>query len=200
VKQGLKELPTYNNAKEERVKKAILITCVLLLGVAGVSADDLTGRMTVSGYVGYALGFGDAFEDYEGFGTEVSVGPTINFGGQFSYGVKENLMVGGELYFQSIKSEVKSDFGGSASESDMNTNVLGNVLYAFNHTSEKALFGIAGLGLYDGDLGLHAGIIYQTAVSESITLFGMPRLHALFTDPSGFMLQLSVGATFPIGN
>ncbi len=187
------------------MKKAITITFVLLLAAAAVSAEDLTGQMYATGYVGYALGFGDAFEDYEDEFSESSVSPTFNLGGQFFYGLKENIMIGGELYFQNIKAEVKTKaFGGfegsEVSNSEFNTNVLANALYAFNHTPEKALFGIGGIGLYDGDLGLNAGIIYQKAVSENFTLFGMPRFHMLLSDPSGFILQLSVGASFPIGS
>lgn len=183
------------------MKKAIAITFVLLLAAAAVSAEDLTGQMYATGYVGYALGFGDAFEDYEDQFSEFSVSPTFNLGGQFFYGMKENIMIGGELYFQNIKAESEDKSSGvSVSNSEFNTNVLANALYAFNHTAEKAMFGIGGIGLYDGDLGLNAGIIYQQAVSENVTLFGMPRFHMLLSDPSGFILQLSVGASFPIGS
>lgn len=182
------------------MKKALTIIGIVLLATTAVSAEDLEGEMFVNGYVGYALGFGDAFEDYETDFFEFSVSPTFNLGGQFFYGMKENIMIGGELYFQNISAESEDKTSGvSVSDSEFDANILANGLYAFNHTEEKATFGIAGLGLYDGDLGLSAGIIYQQKVGESIMLFGMPRFHLLFTDPSGYMLQLSVGASFPIG-
>lgn len=187
------------------LKKALIIAAMIMLMSLGVSAQDFTGEMRINAYAGYSLGFGDAFPSDDAF----SFGPNLNFGGQFFYGWKENMMVGGELYIQNYKAEVDiaaipeiGYAGSSSSDSEMKINILANILYAMNYEDDKGFFLIGGVGFYDYDgmsIGFNGGILYQTALSESITAFGMPRLHIVFEDNTPMMLQLSVGVTFPIG-
>ena len=161
----------------------------------------MTGEMRINGYLGYTLGFGDAFPDND----FMSVGPTFNIGGQFFYGWKENMMIGGELYLQNYTAKIKANSGlgiPSSSNGDMKFNILANLLYGMSQNEESAFYFIAGAGFYDyggTSLGINGGILYEKAFGESMTFFAMPRLHIVFEDNTPMMLQLSSGATFPIG-
>jgi len=167
-----------------------------------VTGQDLTGKMLTGGYAGYTLGFGDAFfdEDYGSFKAGISLG------GTFHYGINEKMMIGGELGFQSYKSEVKlpAILGGSTSETNTRINILFNGLYAINYTDdENAFFVTAGGGFYggeDSEFGIFGGIVYRKMVSETIGAYVMPRFHYVMADPAMTMLQIAVGVQIPLGS
>ena len=169
--------------------------------------QGVKGKKLVSGYLGYTLGFGDAFSDDE----EVILGTTykysrsagINLGGAFHLGVTEKLLIGGELGFQSYKAEV-SVGSMSTSASDFETNILASGLYVLSYEEEKkGMFLNFGAGIYgggDSNLGLFGGIVYHKEMSESYDLIFMPRFHYVLADNvKPIMLSLSVGVSFPVG-
>ncbi len=169
------------------MKKLLVLTLMFIFVIGSTSfAQDLEGKMKASGYLGYTIGFGDAFSGPLDAG--------FNFGGTFHYGIKENLMIGGELGLQSY------DYGVG---SDTKVNLIGSVLYPLNYTDEKAFYLTGGLGLYggtDNGLGINGGIVYSFQVAESIQIYGMPRLHIVFVDSTPMMLSLSAGAFFDFGD
>jgi len=176
------------------MKRVTLLAVCLILAVSVSAQDDLTGKMFAGGYLGYGFGFGDAFEDIEtGLGT-IERGAGFGFGGTFHYGLNEKLMIGGELGFQNYK---------AGDESELETNILFNGLYAFNYVEdETGFFGTFGGGFYGGsdtNFGINGGILYSKLISETISLYGMPRLHIIFADGTPMILQLAVGVLIPIG-
>ena len=183
------------------MKRVFVLTVALCLAITMTVTGqvDLTGKMLTGGYAGYTLGFGDAFPDNDVF----SISAGISFGGTFHYGIKEKMMIGGELGFQSYKAEM-TILGVSASETSTETNILFNGLYAINYTDdENAFFVTAGGGLYggsDSELGIFGGIVYRKMVSETVGAYIMPRLHYVMTDPAMTMLQIAVGVQMPIGS
>ncbi|KAA3636245.1 MAG: hypothetical protein DWP97_03065 [Calditrichaeota bacterium] len=202
---------TYNlKRKGCKVKKTLLLAAALCLCISmtAFSAEEemgVKGKKLVSGYLGYTLGFGDAFSDYEEVvGTETykySFDAGLNLGGAFHIGVTEKMLIGGELGFQSYKFE--STVGSfSVSSSDMETNILASALYVLNYEEEKKMFLNFGTGIYgggDSNLGLFGGIVYHKAMS-SYDLILMPRLHYVLADGSKpLMLSLSIEASFPVG-
>ena len=81
--------------------------------------------------------------------------------------------------------------------------ILGNCLYALNHTDNGSLFFIGGIGFYDRDdvgPGLNAGLLYRLKIGENLYAYGLPRFHLLLSEPSGQFLQLAVGIKFSLGN
>lgn len=166
----------------------MLATAFVFIFVFGSAAysQDLEGKIKAGGYLGYTIGFGDAFSGPADAG--------VNFGGTFHYGIKENLMIGGELGLQSY------DYG---SESDTKVNIIGSVLYPLNYTDEKAFYLTGGAGIYGGNdsgFGINGGIVYSFQVAESIQIYGMPRLHIVFMDNTPMMLSLSAGVFFDFGD
>ena len=146
--------------------------------------------MKASGYLGYTIGFGDAFSGARDAG--------FNFGGTFHYGIKEKMMIGGELGLQSYS----VDLGPLGSSSDTKLNILGSILYAMSYEDNSGLMLTAGAGIYGGfdSFGINGGIVYSHPVSESIQIYGMPRLHIVFDDSTPMMLSLSAGAFFDFGD
>jgi hypothetical protein len=203
------------------MKRTLLICaafCLVISASAGAQQQqqqqqmwDFTGQTWATGHLGYALGMGSAFSDYtEPYtNTEISSGPGVGFGGQFYYGLKPNLLIGGELMFQSYTVKISSPPnlalgypGMDVSETQTEANIIVNSLYALSQTRNSALFLTGGTGLYDFggmQLGLNSGIVWRKQVSESVHLFGMPRLHVVFTDNTPMMIQLTMGAQFSIG-
>ncbi len=198
--------------------KQILLTCAVLCLVISASANaqnaqmhDFKGQTWVTGHLGYAFGMGSAFSDYKEPITniEVSSGPGIGFGGQFYYGLKYNLLIGGELMFQSYTVKISAPANLALgipeideSESEIESNLIFNTLYAVNQSSKSALFLMGGTGLYDfggTQLGLNTGIVWRKQVSDNVHLFGMPRLHVVLTDNTPTMIQLTMGAQFSLG-
>ncbi len=169
-----------------KVPLAVILVILLISGI--VSAQDYTGKKIGGGYLSYAFGMGDAFKEIGG--VDLSAG--IGLGGMFHYGLKERLLLGGELGFQSY------DIG---SDGETKLNLLGSMLYNLNYSYKNALFLTGGLGYYGGldGIGIHAGIIYRMYISERVALFGMPRLHYVFSDPSAQMLQIAFGAQMEFG-
>lgn len=201
------------------MKRSLLFLAVLCLAIA-VSAgaqqttrqmQDFTGQTWVTGNLGYAFGMGDAFANYTEPYTNVeySSDAGIGFGGQFYYGLKYNLLIGGELMFQTytFKVTVPANLAlgisqSSVSDSKTETNVIFNSLYGLNQTRTSALFLMGGTGLYDFGgmkMGLNSGLLWRKQVSDNVYLFGMPRLHVVFTDNTPMMIQLTMGAQFNIG-
>ena len=185
------------------MKKIVLTAILVFFVVATGNAQNLMGKMLSGGYLGYSFGMGDQFDDYEGSGYKAEFNAGFSLGGQFFYGFSEKFMIGGELMLQSYSFKVDYNEGPDYDDSELKFAILGNVLYPINYTDEKALFLIGGLGFYDRDdlgLGFNAGIMYRFAIGENLYFFGMPRLHFLFADPSGQMIQIAVGLQYPIGN
>lgn len=195
--------------------KRILLICMAFCLVisASVSAQmhDFKGQTWVTGHLGYAFGMGDAFLDYKEPYTnaEISSGPGIGFGGQFYYGLKYNWLIGGELMFQryTVKMSMPANLALGLpeideSESEIESNLIVNTLYAVNQTRNSALFLMGGTGLYDfggTQLGLNTGIVWRKQVSDNVHLFGMPRLHVVLADNTPMMIQLTMGAQFSLG-
>lgn len=194
------------------MKRLVLFISIFVFALAGSAGAqglfDMTGQMLATGYFGYSLGFGDAFQDIEVPGMKVSFGPTFNFGGQFFYGWKGNLMVGGEMMLQSYK--LKAEYTEvdwatglettyEASDSETKFNIVAEVLYGLNYTDESGFFLNGGLGIYDSDVGMCGGFMFRKLVSEKIYIYGMPRLHVIFADSTPMILQLAAGLQFPIG-
>ncbi len=195
--------------------KRTLLICVALCLVIPVSASaqmrDFKGQTWVTGHLGYAFGMGDAFSSYTEpiTNTEFSSDAGIGFGGQFYYGLKPNLLLGGELMFQryTVKMSAPPNLalgfpGIDVSESQTETNIIVNTLYAVNQTRNSALFLMGGTGLYDFggmQMGLNTGLVWRKQISDKTYLFGMPRLHVVFTDSTPMMIQLTMGAQFSVG-
>jgi hypothetical protein len=187
------------------------VLCLVISASAGAQMTDFKGQTWATGHLGYAFGMGDAFADYSEPYTnlEVSSGPGIGFGGQVYYGLKNNLLIGGELMFQTYTVEVTAPGNlalgipdVSISDSQTELNLLANTLYAVNQTRNSALFLMGGTGLYDfggTQLGLNTGLLWRRQVSDNWHLFGMPRMHVVFTDNTPLMIQLTMGAQFSLG-
>lgn len=167
--------------------KCIIVAALALCIILSVSSlgQDMTGKMKAGGYLGYTLGMGDAFQNTDA---------GICLGGQFYYGWKENLMIGGELMLQSYG----HDGGGGSTE----LNILANGLYVMNYDDETAFFLTGGAGFYDFGgmkLGLNGGIVYRKMVSPTMAVFGSPRFHVIFADGTPMLIQLAIGVEFPLG-
>jgi opacity protein-like surface antigen len=172
---------------------------------------DFTGQTWATGHLGYAFGMGSAFSSYtEPYtNTEFSSGPGVGFGGQFYYGLKHNLLIGGELMFQSYTFKMSAPpnlalgFPGmDVSETQTEVNLIANALYAVKQNRNSALFLMGGTGLYDfggTKLGINTGLVGRKQVSDNVYLFGMPRLHVVLTDNTPMMIQLTMGAQFSLG-
>ena len=117
------------------------------------------------------------------------------------------MMVGGELGFQSYKSEWTTDSEYladlSGDESSTETNILGSCLYAMNYADDGAMFINFGAGIYgggDSEIGFFGGILYQKQLSETMNWFIMPRFHYVMTDPDAMkMIQIAAGVNFAVG-
>ncbi len=198
------------------MKRSLLFYVVLCLAISAAAGaqqmQDFTGQKWVTGNLGYAFGMGDAFASYtEPYSnTEYSSDAGIGFGGQFYYGLKYNWLIGGELMFQrySFKMTVPQNLSlgitdpYSVSDSKTETNVIVNSLYAVNQTRSSALFLMGGTGLYDfGGMktGVNTGMLWRKQVSDNVYLFGMPRMHVVFTDTTPMMFQVTMGAQFSLG-
>jgi len=196
--------------------KRTLLVCAVFCLVISASADaqmsSFKGQTWATGHLGYAVGMGNAFSSYtEPYtNTEFSSGPGVGFGGQFYYGLKDNLLIGGELMFQryTFKMSTPANLALSIpasefSESQTETNLIVNTLYAVNQTRNSALFLMGGTGLYDfggTQLGLNTGLFWRKQVSDNVHLFGMPRLHVVLADSTPIMIQFTMGAQFSIGS
>ena len=189
------------------MKRTLLLAGLIGLVLSvGVNGQGLKGKMLISGYGGYTIGLGDPFDEYELLGAKYSSSAGINFGGVFHYGLGEKLMIGGELGFQSYKAEVEGTIlGASVSSSDSETklNFLFNGLYQVSEAEKNAFFITGGAGMYDyGDteIGFFGGILYRWAVSPTVFVFAMPRIHLILADTTFELLQISGGVQIPIGS
>jgi opacity protein-like surface antigen len=193
--------------------KRILITLGILFLFTIPSSfaqfnNDLTGEMLIGGYLGYSIGMGDAFSDYEDAYATMTRNAGIGFGGTFYYGVKENMMVGGELMFQHYGVDIENKttapytYPGENGSSSTKLSILANGLYAFNSTDDAGFFLCAGIGLYDYGgmkLGLNAGVLYRKLISEKLYLYGSPRFHLVLASSTFELLQLAVGVQYMLG-
>lgn len=185
--------------------------CLIFSVSASAQMQDFKGQTWVTGHLGYAFGMGDAFADYTEpiTNTEFSSGPGVGFGGQFYYGLNRKLLIGGELMFQSytVKLYSPANLGLGIPEMDISetqteTNLIVNTLYAVSQSRNSALFLMGGSGLYDfggTKMGLNGGLVWRKQVSDNVHLFGMPRLHVVLTDSTPTMIQLTMGAQFSLG-
>ena len=191
------------------MKRTLLIVAISsLLVVSALSAQvrDFSGKSWVSGNLGYAMGTGDAFTSYTEpiTNVEFSTGAGLGFGGQFYYGVNKKFLIGGEVMLQKYTVELSAPpnlalgfEGVDLSESTTETNVIVNGLYGVAQTRKSDLFLMGGTGLYDFggfEFGLNTGLFWRHQVSESVHLFGMPRMHVVFTDATPMMFQFTMGA------
>jgi opacity protein-like surface antigen len=200
--------------------KRILLLCAVFCLVISASANaqqqqkqmwDFKGQTWATGHLGYAFGMGSAFSSYtEPYtNTEFSSDAGIGFGGQFYYGLKYNLLIGGELMFQKYTFKMSAPAnlalglpGMDISKSQTESNIIVNTLYAVNQTRNSALFLMGGAGLYDfggTELGINTGLVWRKQVSDKVHLFGMPRLHIVLADNTPTMIQLTMGAQFSLG-
>ncbi len=207
------------------MKKTIIICTLICFALGAPAMANLKSLMCVGPYVGYTLGFGDAFKDFEGPGYKFSSDAGITFGGQFHYGLSDKMMLGGELYVQqySFKWNYDTDFpifkgqqnAGFAkkfdlseanyeiSDSEMKLNFLASALYALSYMQKAMLMANFGAGIYDNgesNIGIFGGIVYQRMVAATMSFYLMPRVHYIFSDASAFMLQLAVGINFWLGS
>lgn len=191
------------------MKRTLLIVAIVsLFVVSALSAQmrDFSGKSWVSGNLGYAVGTGDAFASYSEPITnmKLSTGAGLGFGGQYYYGVKKNFLIGGEVMFQRYTVELSAppnlalNFDGiDIKESTTETNVIVNALYGVKQTSKSDFFLMGGTGLYDFggfEFGLNTGLFWRYQVSPSVHLFGMPRVHVVFSDATPIMYQFTMGA------
>ena len=189
------------------MKRTLLIVAISsLFVVSALTAQvrDFSGKSWVSGNMGYAVGTGDAFASYSDANMEFSTGAGLGFGGQFYYGVNQKFLIGGEVMLQKYTVEMSAPPnlalslpGVDISESTTETNVLVNALYGVAQTRKSDLFLMGGTGLYDFggfEFGLNTGLFWRHQVSESVHLFGMPRMHVVFTDATPMMFQFTMGA------
>ena len=190
------------------MKRTLLLVGVLCLVLSvAVSGQGLKGKMLISGYGGYTIGMGDVFDDIETPNFKASNSAGINFGGIFHYGLNEKMMIGGELGLQSYKGEVEyigtTILGsGSSSDSETKLNFAANGLYLLNETEKNAFFLTGGIGFYDygsTEIGFFGGILYRWAVSPTVFVFAMPRIHLILADSTFELLQISGGVQIPIG-
>jgi hypothetical protein len=196
------------------MRKTLLLmfaVCFLFSASSFAQRPDFQGEFVAGGHLGYALGMGDAFQDYtEPFtNTEFSSGAGLSFGGQFFYGWQEKFLIGGELMIQNYGYKVYTPANLTlgipemeVSDNELEINILANGLYAVNQSRESAFFLLGGTGLYDFGgmkMGLNGGLIYRRAISDNVYFFGMPRMHIVFTDNTPMMIQLNLGVQFPLG-
>lgn len=199
---------------ESPMKRALLICvalCLIISASANAQMQDFKGQTWLTGHLGYAFGMGNAFTSYKEpiTNTEFSNGPGIGFGGQFYYGLKHNLLIGGELMFQryTFKMSVPVNLALGIPEVDISkskieSNILINTLFAVNQTRSSAFLLMGGAGLYEfGGMqpGVNTGFIWRKQVSDNVYIMGMPRLHIVFTDNTPMMIQLTMGAQFSFG-
>lgn len=194
--------------------KRILLICLvfcLLISVSAISqVHSFKGESMISGNMGYAFGMGDAFPSYTEpiTNTKFSTDAGMGFSGQYYYGVKDNLLIGGEVMFQSYTSKLSSPANlalsipaTDISVSQTETNILVNALYAVNQTRNSTLFLIGGTGFYDFggmELGINTGLLWRKQVGDNWHIFGMPRLHIVMADNTPMMFQLTMGAQFSL--
>lgn len=188
------------------MKKAILILAGVLLLASCALGQVPKGKMMATAYGGYSFGFGDAFKDFDYYYGKTSSSAGINFGGIFNYFVNDKFAVGGEIFVQHYgwKNEYTTYYGGygvgNYSGGDTKANFLFNGLYPLNYSEEKAMYIMAGAGVYDSDFGINGGLAYFKQLSPNIDLYIAPRFHIIFSSASAMLLQLSAGASFAIGS
>ena len=189
----------------------ILVVCCLVIS-ASTSAEirDFKGQSWISGNLGYAVGSGDLFSSYTEpiSNTKFSFGPGVGFGGQFYYGVKSNLLIGGELILQSYTAKISSPANlalslpaNDISESQIESNFIVNSMFNVNQTKSSDLFLMAGTGFYDFggmELGLNSGIFWRKKMSPTVHIFAMPRVHVVMADTTPMMFQFTMGAQFSL--
>lgn len=196
----------------KRTLSICVVFCLVISASAIAQMQDFKGKTWVSGNLGYAIGMGNAFSSYTEpiTGASISSDAGIGFGGQFYYGLKKNLLIGGELLFQSYTVELSAPANlqlgipaTSVSASQTQTNLIVSALYGLNQTRKSALFLMGGTGLYDfggTQLGFNTGLFWRKQVSDKVHLFGMPRLHIVLADSTPMMFQLTMGAQFSLGS
>ncbi len=188
------------------MRRTLLIVVTLSLALAvSASSQDLTDQMLVSGYLGYSLGFGDYFEDYETPVVKIENSAGFSFGASFHYWMREKCAIGGEIMFQSYGSDTELKQGapagakGDGGSTDFNLLITG--LHALEYTDDASIFLTGGIGLYDAGgmkFGLNAGAIYRKMVTEDIGIYVMPRLHLVFANDMYELVQLAVGIQIPL--
>ncbi len=181
-----------------------------------------------AGYAfGFGNRFKDYEASADRFTAKTNVDAGFDFGGSFYYGVTDKIMLGGELMFQQYKVTTESNFDipqlsqtgtpgshfankislaqatqAKESNSDLKISFLASGLYALSYMRASMLLLNAGIGLYDHgvtDLGFFGGVMYQRLMTETMSLFVLPRLHIVFADQSMYMLQVLVGLHFWLG-
>lgn len=193
--------------------RTLLVLAIFSLLIAtSLSAEvrDLKGQSWISGNLGYAFGTGDAFTSYTEpiTNAKFSTGAGIGFGGQFYFGVKPKLLIGGEVMFQrySVEMSVPGNLALNIEEIEISrsyteTNVIVNALYSLKQTRKSDLFIMGGPGLYDFggfEPGFNTGLFWRHQVSPSVSIFGMPRVHVVMADATPILFQFTMGAQFSL--
>ena len=195
------------------MRKSLLVFMVICLAIAGSTSAqmvDYKGQNWLTGHLGYAFGMGNAFSNYTDPSTSIKLSSDagIGFGGQYYFGLKKNLLIGGEVMFQRYSATLttpanlalsipETEISASTTES----NFIVNTLYAVNQSPTSALFFMGGAGLYDFggmELGLNTGLTWRKKVGDNMHIFGMPRLHVVLIDDTPMMFQLTMGAQFSL--
>ena len=199
-------------------KLTLLLAIVMILGlVVSASAIDQKGKVAISGYAGYGMGFGDAFKDVKvgyddpdlGFiGYSFKNKLTFAFGGKVSYGLTPNLALVGALDYQAGKAEVKvsaGGFGAGASESYHWMAILANIKYVLTPEAKTCPYLTVGGGFYmpeegDSKPGVNGGIGLEHFFQPNLALDAGARFHMIFTeDKSTTYAQILVGVIYYLG-
>lgn len=188
------------------MRRTLFIVVALSLALSvSAGSQDLTDQMLVSGYLGYSLGFGDYFKDFETPLAKYENSAGISFGASFHYWLREKYAIGGEIMFQRYGHDVELKPGApiqaAADGGSTEFNLLITGLHALDYTDDASLFLTGGIGLYDAGgmkFGLNAGAIYRKMVTEKIGVYAMPRLHLVFASDMYELFQLAVGVQIPL--
>jgi hypothetical protein len=192
-----------------------LVLVMILTLTSSANAIDQTGRFSIGGYLGYAFGFGDAFEDQEvgyyhpqrGF-VSWSYENDLSFclGAKIKYGLNSNWALEGGLDYQSGDVDVKVATGVVAYGVDRSydwTAILSNMVYTLSPDKKTTPNLTGGLGIYmDGgtELGINLGGGIEHFFQDNLSLDAGARFHMIFKGGSDITyLQIRAGVLYYLG-
>jgi opacity protein-like surface antigen len=207
-------------------KTLIWFTLIMVLIVFG-SASAATkstrsssgyggGKWALGGYVGYAFGFGDAFQDFEvgyrdpytgefvGISWENKL--TFNLGAKVKYRYSPKLSFVGDLDYQAGDVDFKAGAGGyhyGVSDSYDFTAILADAVYTLSPEKVTTPYLNGGLGIYmDGDtnLGMNFGGGIEHFFQDNLALDVAAMFHIIFTSgQSTTYIQIKGGLNYYFG-
>jgi hypothetical protein len=197
-------------------KLTLLFGLIFILGsFASASAIDQTGRFAVGGHLGYSLGFGEVFDEYEWggywgteyWGVKYQNKVTYSFLGNIKYCFSPNWAVLGALDYQAGDVEVSGTVAGFStgiSESYDWTAVIGNVVYTISPQNKTCPYVTAGGGMYISDdvsePGANCGLGVEHYFKNNLALDVGARYHMIFTeDKSTNYVNVYAGINFYLG-